>query len=102
MFQTNTFFGTELMVAPIVEKMDLAFKSAKVDVWFPEGDGMTSFREKIYRWCEVECLQRHFDYTCVCKSGAIIPLVGSEIDMGVELPEVQIGMYFQANNILLK
>lgn len=45
------------MVAPIVEKMDLAFQSAKVDVWFPEGEWYDFFSEKkIYRWCEVECL----------------------------------------------
>lgn len=48
MFQTNTFFGTELMVAPIVEKMDLTFQSAKVDVWFPEGEWYDFFSEKKY------------------------------------------------------
>lgn len=57
MFQTNTFFGTELMVAPIVEKMDLTFQSAKVDVWFPEGEWYDFFSDKkIHRWCEVKCL----------------------------------------------
>ncbi|CMY79953.1 glycosyl hydrolase%2C family 31 [Streptococcus pneumoniae] len=38
------FFGTELMVAPIVEKMDLTFQSAKVDVWFPEGEWTSRLR----------------------------------------------------------
>lgn len=34
------------MVAPIVEKMDLTFQSAKVDVWFPEGEWYDFFQRK--------------------------------------------------------
>ncbi|WP_269795040.1 glycoside hydrolase family 31 protein [Streptococcus mitis] len=83
------FFGTELMVAPIVEKMDLAFQSAKVDVWFPEGEWYDFFSEKKYTGGVKLSVYRDISTIPVfAKSGAIIPLVGSEIDMGVELPEV--------------
>ena len=83
------FFGTELMVAPIVEKMDLAFQSAKVDVWFPEGEWYDFFSEKKYTGGVKLSVYRDISTIPVfAKSGAIIPLVGSEIDMGVDLPEV--------------
>lgn len=83
------FFGTELMVAPIVEKMDLTFQSAKVDVWFPEGEWYDFFSEKKYTGGVKLSVYRDISTTPVfAKSGAIIPLVGSEIGMGVDLPEV--------------
>ena len=83
------FFGTELMVAPIVEKMDLAFQSAKVDVWFPEGEWYDFFSEKKYIGGVKLSVYRDISTMPVfAKSGAIIPLVGSEINMGVDLPEV--------------
>lgn len=91
------------MVAPIVEKMDLTFQSAKVDVWFPEGEWYDFFSEKKYTGGVKLSIYRDVSNIPVfAKSGAIIPLVGSEIGMGVDLPEVVDWYVFPGNNILLK
>src|SRR5699024_10114535 len=43
------FFGSEFFVAPITEKTDSTYKTAKVDTWFPEGVWFDFFGEGVYR-----------------------------------------------------
>lgn len=82
------FFGSEMFVAPITQKTDSRYKTAKVNVWFPEGtwydfftgakyDGDTKFN--IYRDLE--------KIPVFVKEGGIIPLDPYPALAGCNLPE---------------
>jgi len=83
------FFGSELMVAPITEPMNKDYQSAKVQVWFPEGKWYDFFTGREYAGEVVLDIYRDIESIPVfAKEGAIVPLDGSGVNMGVDLPEV--------------
>ena len=83
------FFGSELMVSPITEKMNPVYKTAKVDVWFPKGSWYDFFTGERYQGDIELSIYRNIEMIPVfAKEGAIIPLNGDIPKMGVDLPEV--------------
>ena len=69
------FFGSELMVAPIVEKNDPVDLLGKADVWFPEGDWFDIFTGDRYAGGRRMNVYRDLSgYPVFAKAGAILPL----------------------------
>lgn len=85
----NQFFlGSELMVAPITEKSSSIYKTAKVDVWFPEGDWYDFFTDVKYEGgTKISVYRTSEEYPVFVKAGAIIPLAELQNLIGTDLPE---------------
>lgn len=73
------FFGSELIVAPVTEKIDRDLQLAPVTVWLPEGNWIDFFTGRIYRGGGKMKLFRGLDQMPVfAKEGAIVPLAKHE------------------------
>lgn len=73
-YKNQYFFGSELLVAPVVSKTDKRIKMAKVDVWLPEGRWKDIFNGLIYNGGKVITMHRTLENLPVlAKEGAIIP-----------------------------
>lgn len=71
------WFGSELMVAPITEKMDKLSKTGKVTAWLPKGDWFDFFTGMHYASQRGRKMDMHRDIRSVpvlAKAGAIVPL----------------------------
>lgn len=72
------YFGSELIVAPITEKLDLSLNLAKVKVWLPEGNYIDFFQGIVYEGNRYMELYRGLDTLPVlAKAGSIIPMNGA-------------------------
>ncbi|MGT2753883.1 glycoside hydrolase family 31 protein [Streptococcus ovis] len=82
------FFGSELMVAPITEKSDMADKKGRVEVWFPEGKWYDFFTDACYTGgVKLPVYRAKEAMPVFAKEGAIIPLDAQPAAAGVALPE---------------
>ena len=82
------FFGTELMVMPITSKTNHKYKTAKVEVWFPEGEWFDFFTDVQYSGDTKIGIFRPLDTMPVfAKAGSIIPLDPTPALTGTELPK---------------
>ncbi|MFT4144283.1 MAG: glycoside hydrolase family 31 protein [Mobilitalea sp.] len=71
------YFGSELIVAPITEKMDHSLNLAKTKVWLPEGSYIDFFQGIIYEGNRYLEMYRGLDTIPVlAKAGGIIPMNG--------------------------
>lgn len=77
------YFGSELIVAPITTKMNLATKKSSVHVWLPEGRYTDIFTGKVYNGGKMHFMRRPMDTIPVlARDGAIVPLannVGNDV-----------------------
>lgn len=82
------FFGSEMFVAPITEKTDTTYKTAKVDVFLPEGTWYDFFGEGIYKGqTTLPVFRKVIDVPVFVKEGGIIPLDHQPALTGTALPE---------------
>ena len=73
------YFGSELIVHPITEKMDTRLKAGKVKTWLPEGLWYDLFSGMGYRGNRNTIMYRGLDTIPVlAKAGAIIPMQKEE------------------------
>ncbi len=83
------FFGSEMFVAPITEKTDPMYKTAKVEVWFPEGTWYDFFGKGIYRGnTKLSIYRKVTEMPCFVKAGGIVPLDHEPALTGTTLPEI--------------
>ena len=77
------------MVAPITEPMNKDYQSAKVQVWFPEGNGMISSLEESMQemWCLIFIVISNRFLYLLKKERLCLSMVRG-VKMGVDLPEV--------------
>lgn len=69
------YFGSELLVSPITEKMDSAVKTGKAATWLPKGLWADFFTGMVYHGSRTLNLFRNLDSIPVLmKAGAIIPM----------------------------
>lgn len=69
------YFGSELLVSPITEKMDKAARSASARTWIPEGTWADFFSGMVYRGGRMMELWRGIeDLPVLMKAGAIVPM----------------------------
>lgn len=69
------FFGSELMVSAITEKVDNVIKLAKTKVWLPEGKWIDFFTGRVYEGDRKLLMYRGLENQVVlAKAGAIIPM----------------------------
>lgn len=73
--QNEYYFGSELLVSPIVDPQDTASRTAKVKTWLPKGEWVDFFTGMIYRGGRMIDLWRNiYDYPVLMKAGAIVPM----------------------------
>lgn len=69
------FFGSELIVIPVTEKLDSDLQKAPVDVWLPEGQWIDFFSGRVYKGGKKLRVFRGLDTIPVfAKEGAIVPM----------------------------
>ncbi len=75
------FFGSELMVCPITEKLDPKTNLAKVDVWLPKGKWTDIYTGAVYEGDKKITMYRGIESIPVfAKEGAIIPMSKDDIN----------------------
>lgn len=73
------YFGSELLCAPVTEKMNPKIKKSKTKVWLPQGLYTDFFTGRTYQGDRVLSMYRSLDsFPLLLKSGAILPLMGEE------------------------
>lgn len=69
------YFGEQLIVAPITERMDKKLQYGSTKVWLPEGSWYDFFTGRRYKGnVELEVFRSLEEYPVFAKAGAIIPL----------------------------
>jgi alpha-glucosidase (family GH31 glycosyl hydrolase) len=82
-------FGSEMFVAPITEKTNPIYKTAKVNVWFPEGIWYDFFTEAKYSGdVKMNVYRKTGEMPVFVKEGSIIPLDHRPAMQGTAFPEV--------------
>ncbi|EOH97681.1 glycoside hydrolase family 31 protein [Enterococcus pallens] len=82
------FFGSEFIVAPITEKANATYKTAKTEVWLPEGTWYDFFTGMKYEGDSQLDIYRQVDEIPVfVKAGGLIPLDHQPVLTGTDLPE---------------
>ncbi len=75
------FFGSELMVCPITQKLDPKTNLAKVDVWLPKGKWTDIYTGAVYEGDKKITMYRGIESIPVfAKEGAIIPMSKDDIN----------------------
>lgn len=75
------WFGSQLVVAPITEKMDPASRTGKVTAWLPKGDWFDFFTGLRYHSKRGRKMELHRDIWSIpilAKAGAIVPMAQYE------------------------
>lgn len=81
------FFGSELMVSAITEKINPLTKLAKTKVWLPEGKWIDFFTGKVYDGDRKTFMYRGLENQVVlAKAGAIIPMDRDTSDNSIDNP----------------
>lgn len=82
------FFGSEFFVAPITEKTDPTYQTARVDAWFPEGLWFDFFGDGIYKGnTKLPIYRGVTEMPVFVKAGGIVPLDHEPAMTGTPLPE---------------
>ncbi len=93
------FFGSELMVCPITEKLDPKTNLAKVDVWLPKGRWTDIYTGAIYEGNQKITMYRGIESIPVfAKEGAIIPMSKDNIHNDWTNPEDMVLRIFRGNS----
>ncbi len=99
-YENQYYFGSELMVSPIVTPTDKSIHLGKVDTYLPEGKWIDFFTGRIYNGGKAVIMHRAFDEMPVfAKAGSIVPLSqDEEIKNAVENPKkLEINVYAGAD-----
>lgn len=89
------FFGNQLMVAPITDRTDSTYQSAKVKIWFPEGTWYDFFSDVPYKGdIEMSIFRQRDKMPVFAKAGAIIPMDADGCKFGVDIPTEMIWHVF--------
>ena len=101
-FTNQYFFGSELMVSPIVEKSSPHTRLGTVETWFPNGRWTDIFTGKIYNGnCVLPISRDVSNYPVFAKEGAIIPL-SADPGNSIENPKaLEIWVYRGSGNFTL-
>ncbi len=100
-FNSQYFFGSELMVSTIVRKMNPSIKLAYAETWIPEGTWFDFFDGTSYQGKRKAKLFRGLDRQVVlAKAGAIVPMAKhTENDNSIANPEnLEIIVFPKGNN----
>ncbi len=98
-FKNQFFFGSELMVAPITQKIDPKTNLAKVEVWLPEGRWTDIYTGAIYEGNKKITMYRGIESIPVlAKEGAIIPMSKERVNNDWTNPEDMVIRIFRGNN----
>ncbi len=90
-FENQYFFGSELMVSPIVTKTNKQLNLAKVFTYLPDGTFIDFFTGRIYKGGKRIYIHRAFDEMPVfAKAGAIVPM-NKDIKNSTENPKNKVG-----------
>ncbi len=83
------FFGSELLLAPVVQPLDARAQVARADVWLPPGTWFDLETGLRYSGDRVLAAYRDLEHTPVfAKAGAIVPLVAQdEVGNGTPVPQ---------------
>ncbi len=93
------FFGTELLVAPITEKINPKTYLASTDVWLPEGRWTDIYTGAIYNGGKKIKMYRGIESIPVlAKEGAIIPMSEDDRDNNSENPKNMVVRIYRGNN----
>lgn len=93
------FFGSELMVAPITQKMSEKTYLSSVDVWLPEGRWTDIYTGAIYEGDKKITMFRGIESIPVlAKEGAIIPLSANDTDNDWKNPKDMIIRVYRGKN----
>lgn len=91
-------FGTELIAAPVTERVDKTTNTAAVKVWLPEGRYTDIFSGRIYRGGKTFFMCRDTTRIPVlAKEGAIIPLDGRTEGNDCGLPDTLEILVYRGN-----
>lgn len=92
----NYYFGSQMMVSPITEKVSEVTQMAKAKTWIPEGVWYDFFTGHEYKGGRLRNLWRTVDaYPVLAKEGAIIPMKQiNDYDNSTENPrELEVRIY---------
>ncbi len=93
------FFGTELLIAPITEKINPKTFLASTDVWLPEGRWTDIYTGAIYEGGKKLKMYRGIESIPVlAKEGAIIPLSSNDRDNNSDNPKNMTVRVYRGNN----
>ncbi len=93
------FFGSELLVAPITQKMNPKTFLAPVEVWLPEGRWTDIYTGAIYNGGQKITMYRGLESIPVlAKEGAIIPMSADDRNNCSDNPKDMILRIFRGNN----
>lgn len=93
------FFGSELLVAPITQKINPKTNLASVEAWLPEGRWTDIYTGAIYNGGQKITMYRGIESIPVlAKEGAIIPLSANDRDNSCENPKDMILRIYRGNN----
>ncbi len=93
------FFGSELLVAPITQKMNPKTFLAPVEVWLPEGRWTDIYTGAIYNGGQKITMYRGIESIPVlAKEGAIIPMSADDRNNNSDNPKDMILRIFRGNN----
>ena len=93
------FFGSELLVAPITQKINPKTNLASVKTWLPEGRWTDIYTGAIYKGGQEITMYRGIESVPVfAKEGAIIPLSANDRDNSSENPKDMILRIYRGNN----
>lgn len=97
--QNQYWFGTEMIVAPITQKMDSEVLMGKTQVWLPDGIWIDFFTGRHYTGNRKLVMWRSLDKIPVLvKSGGIVPMMG-ESGNKTDCPDlIEIRVYPGADN----
>lgn len=92
-------FGSELMVAPITEKINPKTNLASVEVWLPEGRWTDIYTDAIYPGGQKIIMYRGIESIPVfAKEGAIIPLSANDRNNSSDNPKDMVIRIYRGNN----
>ena len=93
------FFGSELIVAPITQKMNPKTHLAGVKVWLPEGRWTDIYTGAVYKGGQMITMYRGIESIPVlAKEGAIIPLSANDRDNSSDNPKDMVLRIYRGNN----
>lgn len=87
-FPNQYFFGSEMIVYPITEKMSPKTLTGSVKAWIPKGEWIDFFTGRHYKGEKTMKMYRPLSgIPVLCKAGAIVPMADDGCQNGAPLPK---------------
>ena len=99
-YRNEYFFGSEMMVSPITQKINPTVEMAAVNTYIPDGIWFDFFNGRCYFGNrEMKLYRGIYDYPVLVKAGAIIPMSADGIKNDVSNPQkLKIRVFAGADN----